>query len=213
MAFITKKFIAAALAGVFILAGAATLSAEAAGNAKHDRKREINPAKVTERMSELFGVSQLSLLKHHAGGMKFRDLNRAAYLADISGKSLDEIIAMKDADTSWREVGKTLNITKEQRKAERQKLFAARMQIRTGVPKETSLSLIQDGYKLRQVAIAGALAKQSGRPVTEVIKLKTNENKWRDVATTLGVDKDTFSKSLKQAKSMMRHGHHGKMRR
>lgn len=208
MSSLAQKTIAIVLAGVFILASAASLSVEAAAGGKLKHKKEVNPARVTARMSEVYGVSQVALLKYHAGGMKFSELQRAAYFASISGKSLDEVIALKGDDKTWKDVSQTLNISKEQHKAQRQKLFAARLQQRTGIAKETSLAMLQEGCKLRDVAMAGVLAKHSGKSASEVINMKQNDRKWRDVATELGMDKQQFSKALKQTKSLLPHRHH-----
>lgn len=203
-----KKVIAAAIAGVFILAGAAGMAA-GAGSGGERGKRQPDPARVTAQMSELYGVSQLALLKHQAGGMKYRELRRAAYFASISGKSLDEVIALKAEHKNWKSVSQALAITKEQHKAHSQQLFAARLQLRNGTPKETSLALIQAGNKLRDVAIASALAKESGKPVNDVIAMKAKDVKWRKVGADLGLDKKQISKSLKKARLFMGGRHYG----
>jgi hypothetical protein len=210
MSSLVKKSIVIALAGLFILASAASLSVEAAAGGKLNHKKEIDPARVTARMSEVYGVSQLALLKYHEGGMNFKELHRAAYFAGISGKSLDEVIALKADSKTWRNVSQTLKISKEQHKAQRQKLFAARLQQRTGVAKETSLVLLQEGRKSRDVAMAGILAKHSGKSAIEVINMKKPDGKWREVATELGMDKQQYRKALKQTRALLpHHRHHG----
>lgn len=207
---VIKRTVAIILAGVFILACSAGLSAEAA-NGKKRAKREVDPARIAAKMSEVYGVSQIALLKHHAGGMTFRDLQRAANFAGMSGKSLDEVVELKKGDKTWKEVAQSLNITKEQRKAQRQKIVVARIQQRTGVEKQTAQALLQQGHKLRDVAIASTLAKQSGKSINDVIALKTQDSKWRKIGTDLGLDEKQATRAIKQARFLMstryHHGH------
>ena len=207
-----KKLVAVVLAGVFLLTGAAGMTAEAAGG-KVMCHKVPDPARVTAWMSETYGVSQVALLKHYAGGMKLRDLQRAAYYAAVSGKTLDEIITLKNDKQTWREVGRSLAITKEQHKALRQKLFAGRLQQRTGVLKESSLALLQSGKKMRDVAVAGFLAKHSGKKLEDIIALKTKDKKWRAVGAELGIEQEQAAKVMKQAKQFMDGCHKQHMKR
>ena len=202
MSSMVKKAVAVFLAGAFILVGFVNMTAEA-GTVRERPKRQLEPARVAAHLSEIYGVSQISLLKHHAGGLSFRELRRAAYFTAVSGKSLDEVIALKTEHKDWKSVSRTLAITKEQHKAQRQQLLAARLQLKDGTSKETSLALIQSGSKLRDVVIASAMAKESGKSINEVIAMKTEDVKWRKVGADLGLDKKQITKSVKKARIFM----------
>ncbi len=87
----------------------------------------------------------------------------AKTLADLSGKSVEEIREMKTADNTWQDVMGQLGVDKEQ----------VREKMRS------------DLQKVRDTQIAKRLAKRFNVSLEEVLKLKTAGNTWRDVVAIL----------------------------
>jgi len=209
MKMLSKKTIAAVVAGTFILAGAASpfIASAAVADSKRPaiEHRQADPAKVAQRLSEEFGISQDTILKYNANGMSFRDIGKAAMLANISGQSIDTVISKKTDSNTWKDVAAAMNISDEQIKSARQNRMAGHMSEKLGIDKETILNLLQQGYHPRQIGVANILAKESGKSIQDVLALKTNDNTWEDVADKLGVDKDQFKKDMKEAKGTFPH--------
>ncbi len=210
-----KKTIAAIAVSAFILAGAAVPFVVQADRAEDQRpaygQHRIDPDKATARLSETYGIDQATLLKYYNDGVPLRNLNRAAFLAQASGKSLDEVLALKTADNNWRDVANTLNITKEQFKATRNTLMSNRLSAKLGLDKEATYALFDQGYHPRDVAMAGLLAQDTGKSMNDILALKKINNTWMDVATTLGVDRDTVKQDFRkmhQAFPGRGHRHH-----
>lgn len=209
---LSRKTIAALVAGTFIMAGAVTpLIASAAQTATESRpahhQQHFTPDQAAEHIAKTFGVNKTEVLNYNKGGMNFKDIGRAAFLANASGKSLDEVISHKTATNTWKDVAKDMGITKEQLKAARQTLNANRLNAKFGVDKATAMDLMNKGYHVRGIAMASLLSKQSGKSIQDVIAMKNKDNKWQDVAKSLGIDDNTFKKDADQVKHLG-HKHH-----
>ncbi len=162
----------------------------------HNQK--MSPAKVAQHLSDTFGIDQATILKCYVQGTSFKDIGRAAFLAKASGKSFTDVISLKTSDNNWKDVATTLGITKEQMKATRQDLIASGLNKKIGLDKEIALNLLHDGYQPRDIGMAAELGKNTDKSLTEVLSMKKINNTWFDVANTLGVDKETFKKDMKE---------------
>lgn len=209
MKLLSRQKIAALVAGTFIMAAAATpfivqasdiqQQPQPAGQHQRDQKNhKISPEQAAQRLSEAFGIDQATILKYNANGMSFKDIGKAAFLANASGKSLDEVISYKTPDNKWKDVATTMGITKEQMQAARQNMVANRLNKKIGLDKQTTLDLLHQGYHSQDIGMASQLAKNTNKPIVEVLSLKQINNKWSDVANTLGVDKETFKNDVKE---------------
>lgn len=56
--------------------------------------------------------------------------------------------------------------------------------------------LLKDGYRPHDIIGAGVLANKSGKNVNSVLNMKKINNRWSDVAKSLGVDWDTVKKEI-----------------
>lgn len=65
----------------------------------------------------------------------------------------------------------------------------AKMMARKGdVDESTALKLLKNGYHPRDIEVAATLAKESGKDIQKVLDMKKINNRWEDVAKSLGVD-------------------------
>jgi len=205
MKILSKGTIAAMVAGTFIMAAAASpfivqaseIEKPAMCQQQNFQKHQITPEQIAQHISDTFGMDKATILEYNQKGMNFKDIGRAAFLASASGKSFDEIISHKTADNNWKDVATTMGITKEEIRAARQNMIANRLTKNTGLDKQVSLDLLQQGYHAKDIGIANELAKNTNKPINEILSLKKINNRWSDVATTLGVDKETFKNDLK----------------
>ncbi len=209
-----KTVIAFALAALLLVTAAAPIFAQAA---QSDQARpvkaqhQMDPAKVAARVSETYGVSQDTVLARLNGGASAKDVNAAAFLAKASGKTFDEVLDLKKSDNTWKDVAKTLGVNKDQVKATRQAMAADRLSSKLGLDRGTAVGLLGQGYKTRDIAMAGLLADNTGKTPASILDMKKINNTWHDVAAALGVSDDTLKQDMqkmRQAFGGHRGGHH-----
>jgi uncharacterized SAM-binding protein YcdF (DUF218 family) len=213
MRLVSKKTVAAFVLGAFLITGVAVPFIAQAAQPEKTRpameQRKLDPDKAAQRLSETYGISKDTILTRINEGAGIRDINRAAFLAKASGKTFDEVLALKKSDNTWKDVAKTLNVTKEQTKATFNALAADRLNAKLGFDRDTVLGLINKGYKVRDIAVAGLLAENTDKTPASVLELKKINNTWRDVAHTLGVSDETFKQDMQKLRQAFgRDGHH-----
>lgn len=213
MRLVGKKTVAAFVLGAFLITGAAVPFIAQAAQPDKDRpaleQRKIDPDKAAQRLSETYGLSKDTILARMNDGAGIRDINRAAFLAKASGKTFDEVLALKKSDNTWKDVASTLGVTKEQTKATFNALAADRLNANLGFDRNTVLGLMNEGYKVRDIAVAGLLAENTDKTPASVLELKKINNTWRDVAHTLGVSDETFKQDMQKLRQALgRDGHH-----
>jgi hypothetical protein len=209
---LSKKAVAMlALVAFFLLVAATPFAVQAAQGDKPGPAfghHQFDPDKAADRLAETFGLSKTTILDEYNKGVKFRDIGRAAFLAKASDKPFGEVLALKTADNKWRDVAQTLGVTKEQVKATRQGLTADRMSAKLGFDRQATLGLLEQGYRPRDVAVAGMLAQDTGKSSQEILDMKKINNNWRDVAQSLGVSQDTLKQDTQKLRQAF--GHQGK---
>lgn len=206
MKILSKGTIAAMVAGTFIMAAAASpfivqaseIQQPTTGqHQKHEQKPQLTPEQSAAHLSAAFGIDQATILHYNANGMNFKDISRAAFLANASGKSIDDVMSHKTANNTWKDVSTAMGITKEQMHAARQNMIANGLNKKIGLDKQITLDLLTQGYHPQDIAMASQLAKNTNKPINEVLSMKKINNRWSDVASTLGVDKETFKNDMK----------------
>ena len=206
MRILSKNTIAAMVAGTFIMAAAASpfivqaseIQQPTTGqHQKYEQKRQQTPEQTAQHLSAAFGIDQATILHYTASGMNVKDISRAAFLANASGKSIDDVISHKTADNSWKDVSTAMGITKEQIHAARQNMIANGLNKKMGLDKQITVDLLTQGYHPQDIVMASQLAKNTNKSINDVLSMKKINNRWSDVATTLGVDKETFKNDMK----------------
>ena len=204
MKMMTKKMVAGMAAGAVLLMGGLTYvqaaqdngaeqsRLERQGKPGHRQPPQMNKDKAAQRIADTFRVDKEEVLTALNNNADFRDVGHAAMLAKISGKSFKDVLAMKTKDNHWSDVQKSLGISREQMKNEMDGLTAARIAERGNVTVDTAKALLKAGYHERDIQAAGFLAKASGREIQSVLDMKKINNRWEDVAKSLGVDAKEF---------------------
>jgi cell division protein YceG involved in septum cleavage len=220
MKIVSRQTIAAMVAGAFMIAAATTpfivqaAETDAAPMKQHQMEQKnwhqkMSPTEIAQHLADTFGIDQATVLQYYVQGTSFRDIGHAAFLAKASNKSFTDILALKTSDNNWKDVVTTLGITKEQMKATRQDMIATGLNKKIGLDKETALNLLHDGYQPHDIGMAAELSKNTDKTLTDVLALKKINNTWSDVATSLGVDNETFKKDMKEIGFGFGHRGHG----
>ena len=200
-----KRIIAGIAAGAIIAAGGlGTLSVQAAANdGSKDQQRpqmretqgkmqhphmKMDADKTAEHIAKVFGISQSEIKAAIDKQTDFRDIGQAAMLSKLSGKSFSEVLAQKTDGKDWREIGESLGVSREQIHETMLEMRAQRISQRGNIDAAAALKLMQAGYQDRDIQMAAALAKESGKTIQSVLDKKKINNTWFDVAKDLGVD-------------------------
>ena len=63
---------------------------------------------VAKHIAASFGVDEKQVKSALDDNKDFRDIGQAAMLAKISGKSFEDVLALKTDDKDWRTIGRSL---------------------------------------------------------------------------------------------------------
>lgn len=218
-----KKTLLIALAGAFVLTGAAAYNMpnhsaaapyqmkQTADQARGQYNKQFDAAQYSQMLADDFGVDKNAVEKALEAGWRPNDLQRAAFIAYACDKSLDDVLNAKTPTNSWRDVSDDYGITSDKYYSVMQQLHCQRIAAVTGVDNAKLASLINDGYYTRDIAMAAALANKSGKSIDDVIGMKKVNNSWYDIAESLGVNQDDIDDLLYQCgpHHMNRHGFGG----
>ena len=183
---IKKKLLVGLLSGAMIFSGSQTFANEnEMPEYDWQAHEQADVSFWTKAVAERYGVDAAQVKAAIDNGVHFEDIQHAAVLAKLSGKSFSEVLAMR---VDWMQVAQKLGVTREQvenfYKQEREKHFAKRANIDV----KTLQALLKDGYDPRDIEIAGKIAKASDKNIKSVLDKRKINNSWEDVAKSFGVD-------------------------
>lgn len=210
---LSRKVAAGLLAGTVLLSAAAIPVAQVLAATPSNQaavstaQRQVDPDKAATRIATVFGIDKSEVLQLYNQGHKMGDIAHAAFLSQAVQRPLTDVLAMKNEQNTWKDVRNQLSPTTAQLQNERHAVSARVMQLRFGIDATAAKNLLDQGQKPRDVAMAGLLAKDSGKNINDVVTMKTSDNKWADVAKSLGVSEQTFKQDAQQLQNFARHAH------
>lgn len=203
------KMIAGIVAGLVLTAGGfGVLSAQsqsqdgaqhrmfAKGERPDGQMPQMDASEAAKHIAETFGVDESQVKNAIENKKDFRNIGQAAMIAKVSGKSFDEVMALKTDDKNWRDIGESLGVTREKVEEVRQSMTAQHLSQDGDIDESKALSLLKKGYEPRDIECAAALAKASGKDIQSVLDRKKINNRWGDVAKELGVDANVLQKKF-----------------
>lgn len=171
----------------------------------------FNKDQLAQNIFDTFGVDKQEVLQYEQNEVRPHDLFKAAFLAKAGQKSLKEVMQTKTFDNTWKDVAASLGISKEDMKAARNDIAATRLENKLQISKDTSLDLLQQGYRSRDIAVANSLANNTGKSISDILAAKKINNTWADVAASVGVDDAAFQQDMQTIHQALRPAgfHHG----
>ncbi|EJO19225.1 hypothetical protein HMPREF1148_0770 [Selenomonas sp. FOBRC6] len=149
---------------------------------------QMSSEEIAKHLSEMFNVSETEVKQAIDAKKDLFDVGQAAMFAKISGKSFNDVMAMRDSGKTWEQIGDALNIMEDDVQRELDKIEIMHITMRGDVDEKTANALYEEGYAPHDIDAAGIIAKASGKDVREVLERKTMKNSWKDVAKAFGVD-------------------------
>lgn len=199
-----RKIVAGIVAGLVLTAGGfGVLSAQSQdkaavqprycmtqGERPDGQPPRMTTDEVAKHIAASFGVDEKQVKSALDDNKDFRDIGQAAMLAKISGKSFEDVLALKTDDKDWRTIGRSLGVTREKVASVRCEMTAKDLSQDGNVDETTAMNLLQAW----DISWAAALAKAADKDIQSVLDLKKINNRWSDVAEQLGVDRCALQK-------------------
>ncbi|MCR5833267.1 MAG: hypothetical protein K6G55_01225 [Selenomonadaceae bacterium] len=184
-----RNILAGILSGALIFTGAQAFAnppeMPPESEEEWQEESEKNIGEWAKHLSEEYGVDSAQVEQAFNNHVHIGDIRMAAVLSKLSGKSFSEVLAMK---VGWYQVAEKLGVSDEQIRTFMDKERDERFAERVGVDTNTLQSLMKDGYNPHDIGIAGAIAKAANKDIKTVLKKRTINNTWREVAESFGVD-------------------------
>ncbi len=131
----------------------------------------------------LFSEEELAPLYDELGFDGLEDVCLHAYMGRVP---LQKIMEMR-GQYSWERIKYLLGLTPQVYFDRCVDYQARRLLERMDIPQEVTKEFMRQGYAMHHVNTAYLLAAQSGKPMAEIIILKTPKNRWSQVAESIGV--------------------------
>lgn len=216
-----KKAIVLALSSAFIVTGIGiTQLPQSIANAnakqvlqKQDQKRgPVAPEVMAQDIQDSFGIDKQTILTYHDQGWKMPDLRMAAFISYASDKPFSEVLNAKTMTNDWREVSESFGVTKEKMQTLMQSKMSKQMAENLGVAETVIDSFLSKGYHPHDISMAIALSKHADKSIDEIINMKKINNRWSDVAASLGINDQDYQESRDLARQCgpMKQGWHSK---
>lgn len=203
MKFWNRKVLAGIAVGLAIAAGTAgmyqmeTTKPVSAAAQEQRQAPQFDVNKAAKHIADSFGVDESQVRAAIEDRRDFRDIGRAAALAKLSGKSFQDVLAMKTDSNTWKEVRNALGVTEEAERNLQTERMAEHICQDTTIDRDEAIRLLKDGYSPRDIQAAALLSKASGKDIRDVLGMKKINNSWRDVAASLQVD-DSVLQSMRR---------------
>ena len=185
-----KKFLAGLLGGALLLTNSQALANRPAPPPmmNHEQSAE-NLNGWVKHLSEEYGADPAQVEEALKNGVHIHDVQYAAILSKLSGKSFSDVLAMK---LDWYQVAEKLGVTREQLEEFHRQQMSAKLAKESFTDVKTVQSLLKDGYHPQDIAVAGKIANAAGKDIKSVLSKRKINNTWGDVAKSFGLDAHKF---------------------
>lgn len=200
-------FIVLLLSLHFTLSSVTTLSyaqdAPQEGQKKEERQRPLRRQKMTLAemqlvLSQKYFVAPETTKALIEKGVDFQDLNRAALYSFISGKSVEDILALKH-DEPWQRVEVLIGAVGQKAYDKKLELSAINLERWWKIPKKVGLSYLKKGYPMHYVKVAWVLSKHSDWTMDAILKDKKYPENWKAwCQRNLGITPETYDEWINE---------------
>ncbi len=156
------------------------------------RRPQMSLEEMQTVLSQKYFLTPEETKSYTDSGTNFRDLERAAKLSYISGKSVKEILALKK-DEPWQRVEFLIGAVGEKAYRKDLELKAVNLERWWGIPKKLGLHYMKQGYPMHYVKVTWILAKHSDWTMDAILKDKKYGENWKAwCKRNLAIDGDTY---------------------
>ena len=182
-----KKLFAGILGSALLLTGSQAFARPMPPPPVHMNQEQMseNISGWVKHLSEVYGVDKAQIESALTRGVHIHDVQQALILSKLSGKNFSDVLAMK---VDWPQVAEKLGVKREQVEEFHRQQMLEMLAHNSGVDTKTAESLLKDGYKPKDITIAGKIAQAAGKDIKSVLGKRKINNTWSDVAKSFGVD-------------------------
>lgn len=165
------------------------------------RRPQLSLEEMQLVLSSKYRVTPENTKRLIESGVSFQDLQKAAMYSYVSGKTVDDVLAVKK-DAVWGRVQVLLHITPELYAKKNLQLRAENMERWWGLPAKLSLPYMKEGYPMHWVKIAWILSKHSNWTVDQILKDRKPAESWKDWSKrNLGITPETYDAWINEYKN------------
>lgn len=195
-----KKIWLALALGAAMLAACPAEAADVHGGAKAGqteakmppRRKPMTEEQMVTILTQKYFLTEADAKEKLAAGTNFRELEKAALYSYISGKSVDEILALKK-DEPWQRVEVLVGAVGDRRREGELRMKAENLSRWWGIDKKTAFRLMKKGWPMHYVKVAWILAKHSDLTVEDILADKKYPENWKAwTLRRLGADAETY---------------------
>lgn len=135
------------------------------------------------------------------GGTRYPDLDKAALLSCMTGKDVEDILALRK-EKPWGRIEIQLGITGDRYDEKYFAHRARRLHRFYGVEESRALDALKKGYPNHWIRMAYLLEVKTGKKMEDILAVKKKTPKWKEWAKrSLGVDPEELSQWIRETRN------------
>lgn len=142
----------------------------------------------TQIIAEDYNVSQTDIINAQSEGFSFQDINRASFIALATNQSLEQVIKYKTIAGDWNGTASLAGLTDWHIRYGQHALMANQLHNLFDVDKTIVMSLLEQQYHPKAVALASALSQKANADL-EIVMSKKSFVSWYDVGSQIGLSR------------------------
>lgn len=148
-----------------------------------------------------YEIPEETIKKLLDGGIRYMDLDRAALLSCMTGKDVEDILALRKEEP-WGRVEVQLGMTGDKYDEKYFKHRARRLHRFYGVEENRALDALKKGYPNHWIRMAYLLEVKTGKKMEEILAVKKKTPKWKEWAEqNLGVEPEDLSQWIRETRN------------
>ena len=154
-----------------------------------DEKSAMSKEEMIILLNTNFRYDKDEISKYLENGKSYKELKNICLYAYLSGKSLDEIVQLRELYT-WSRIKVLLGLNPEKFYNRQIEYQADRLYNLMNLDRKITIKYMKLGFSAHQIKRASYIARKCNVPLYNILMMKTRQIKWGDVAEKLGLKRD-----------------------
>lgn len=131
----------------------------------------------------------------------FRELEKAALYSYVSGRNVEEILALR-REEPWQRVQALIGATGQKLYDRQIEMKAENLERWWGIDREIGLHYLRKGYPMHYVKVSWILSNHTGRTMDWILQDRKYRESWKDWAKRqLGISPETYDRWIGEYKN------------
>jgi len=143
-----------------------------------------------KRLHESFLFSEEEIAKYLDSGMNYLELKKICLCSYITKKPVAEIVEMRK-QLVWTRTIYLLGLDAETFAEGERNYKADRINRLFGIDRDLLMKYLNMGFASHQIKRAYYISTHCDKPILEILEMKSREQKWPDIAESLGLPRES----------------------